>query len=63
MDAKDRKIERLERLVAKQAVVIDTFTQRIDQLERELAAARKDSSNSSKLSSSNTVPPMSSPSR
>jgi hypothetical protein len=59
MDAKDRKIERL---VAKQAVVIEKFTQRIDQLERELAAARKDSSNSSKLSSSNTVPPMSSPS-
>jgi uncharacterized coiled-coil protein SlyX len=62
MDAKDRKIERLERLVAKQAVMIDKLTQRIDQLERELAAARKDSSSSSKLSSSNTVPPMSTPS-
>ena len=46
MDAKDRKIERL---VAKQAVMIEKLTQRIDQLERELAAARKDSSNSSKL--------------
>jgi hypothetical protein len=58
MDAKDRKIERL---VAKQAMVIEKLTQRIDQLERELSAARKDSSSSSKLSSSNTVPPMSSP--
>jgi hypothetical protein len=59
MDAKDRKIEWLERLVAKQAVMIEKLTQRIDQLERELAVARKDSSSSSKLSSSNTVPPMS----
>jgi hypothetical protein len=56
MDAKDRKIERPERLVAKQAVVIEKLTQRIDQLERELAAARKDSSNSSKPPSSDIVP-------
>ena len=48
MDAKDRKIERLERLVAE-------LMQRVDQLERELAAARKDSSNSSKPPSSDIV--------
>jgi len=48
MDAKDRKIERLERLVAEQAAVIEKLTQRVEQLERELAAAKKNSSNSSK---------------
>ena len=48
MDAKDRKIEQLERLVAE-------LLQRIDQLESELAKARKDSSNSSKPPSSDIV--------
>jgi transposase len=48
MDAKDRKIERLEQLVAE-------LVQRVDQLERELAAARKNSSNSSKPPSSDIV--------
>ena len=48
MDAKDRKIERLERIVAEQAAVIEKLTQRVEQLERELAAAKKNSSNSSK---------------
>lgn len=48
MDAKDRKIEQLERLVAE-------LMQRVDQLERKLAAARKDSSSSSKPPSSDIV--------
>ncbi len=55
MDAKDRKIERLERLVAKQAAMIEKLTQRVDQLEHKLPAARKDSSNSSKPPSSDIV--------
>ncbi len=57
MDAKDRKIEHLERLVAEQATMIEKLTQRVDQLERELAAARKNSSNSSKPPSSDIVNP------
>jgi len=69
MDAKDRKIARLERLVAKQeqviarqaamidkqAVLIDGLTQRVNELERQLAKARKDSSTSSKPPSSDIV--------
>jgi transposase len=50
MDAKDRKIEQLERLVAE-------LLQRVDRLESELAKARKDSSNSSKPPSSDIVKP------
>jgi len=50
MDAKDRKIERLEQLVAE-------LMQRVEQLECELAAARKNSSNSSKPPSSDIVNP------
>jgi transposase len=57
MDAKDRKIERLEKLVAKQTATIKLLTQRIDELERKLAAAKKDSSNSSKPPSSDIVNP------
>ena len=52
MDAKDRKIEELERLVAEQAALIEMLRRRIEELERKLAAARKDSSNSSKPPSS-----------
>ncbi len=55
MDAKDRKIERLERLVAQQAATIEKLVQRVDELERKLAKARKDSSNSSKPPSSDIV--------
>jgi transposase len=55
MDAKDRKIERLERLVAEQAAMIEKLVQRVDELERKLAKARKDSSNSSKPPSSDIV--------
>ena len=64
MDAKDRKIERLERLVAEQAATIEmllqhnqTLTKRVEQLESQLAKARKDSSNSSKPPSSDIVKP------
>ncbi len=55
MDAKDRKIERLERLVAEQAATIEKLMRRVDELERKLAKARKDSSNSSKPPSSDIV--------
>lgn len=55
MDAKDLKIERLERLVAEQAAMIEKLVQRVDELERQLAKARKDSSNSSKPPSSDIV--------
>ena len=55
MDAKDRKIKQLERLVAKQATTIEQMTQRVDELESKLAAAQKDSSNSSKPPSSDIV--------
>ncbi len=48
MDAKDRKIEQLQRVIAEQAATIEKLVQRVDQLERKLAAANKDSSNSSK---------------
>jgi transposase len=57
MDAKDRKIEQLEQLVAKQAATIELLTQRIEELENRLAAAQKDSSNSSKPPSSDIVNP------
>jgi len=57
MDAKDRKIKRLEQLVAKQAAMIELMAQRIDELERKLAAAQKNSSNSSKPPSSDIVNP------
>jgi transposase len=52
MDAKDRKIERLERLVTEQAATIEKLVQQVKGLERQLAKARKDSSNSSKPPSS-----------
>ena len=55
MDAKDRKIEQLERLIAKQAAMIEQLTLRVDELESKLAAAQKDSSNSSKPPSSDIV--------
>ena len=55
MDAKDQEIERLERLVAEQAARIEELVQRVDELQRQLAQARKDSSNSSKPPSSDIV--------
>ena len=55
MDAKDRKIEQLQRTIAEQAATIEKLIQRVDQLERKLAAATKDSSNSSKPPSSDIV--------
>lgn len=57
MDAKDRKIKQLERLVAKQAAMIEQMAQRVVELESKLAAAQKDSSNSSKPPSSDIVNP------
>ena len=57
MDAKDRKIKQLERLVAKQAAMIEQMAQRVAELESKLAAAQKDSSNSSKPPSSDIVNP------
>jgi transposase len=55
MDAKDRKIEQLEGVVAEQATTIEELAQRVDELEHQLAKARKDSSNSSKPPSSDIV--------
>jgi len=55
MDAKDRKIEQLQRMIAEQAATIKKLVQRVDQLERKLAAANKNSSNSSKPPSSDIV--------
>lgn len=55
MDAKDRKIKRLEQVVTEQAATIEKLVQRVDELERKLAKARKDSSNSSKPPSSDIV--------
>jgi len=40
MDAKDRKIEQPQRMIAEQAATIKKLVQRVDQLERKLAAAR-----------------------
>lgn len=57
MDAKDRKIEQLERLVAEQAATIEKLTQRIGQLERQLSKWKKNSSTSSKPPSSDIVKP------
>ncbi len=57
MDAKDRKIEQLEKLVAEQAAAIEVLTKRIAELEIELAKVKKDSSNSSKPPSSDIVNP------
>ncbi len=57
MDAKDRKIKQLERLLAKQAATIEQMAQRVAELESKLAAAQKDSSNSSKPPSSDIVNP------
>jgi len=58
MDDKDRKIERLEKRVAEQDVIITRLTERLDQLETELAKARKNSGNSSKPPSSDIVKPI-----
>ena len=55
MDAKDRKIELLERLVAEQAAMIEKLVRRVGELERKLAAALKNSSNSSNPPSSDIV--------
>jgi len=55
MDAKDRRIEELERLVAEQVAMIEKLLRRVEELERKLAAAQKDSSNSSKPPSSDIV--------
>ena len=55
MDAKDRKIAELERVVAEQSAMIEKLVQRVMELERALAKARKDSSNSSKPPSSDIV--------
>lgn len=57
MDAKDRKIARLERLVAEQAATIEKMAQRIEQLERQLSKWKKNSSTSSKPPSSDLVKP------
>jgi transposase len=55
MDARDQRIEQLERVVAEQAAMIEKLVQRVNELERQLAKARKDSSNSSKPPSSDIV--------
>ncbi len=48
MDARDKIIEDLRRLVAKQSEEIATLTARVAELELALAKATKDSSTSSK---------------
>jgi transposase len=57
MDSRDRVIDELRTLVAKQAAQIERLTARIAELELELAKARKDSSTSSKPPSSDIVKP------
>lgn len=57
MDDKDRIIEDLRTLVARQAAQLEELTARIAQLELELAKAKKDSSTSSKPPSSDIAKP------
>ena len=57
MDGRDRIIDELRALVAKQAAQIEQLTARIAELELALAKAKKDSSTSSKPPSSDIVTP------
>ena len=57
MDARDKIIEDLRNLVAKQARQIAALTQRVAELELALAKAKKDSSTSSKPPSSDITKP------
>ena len=57
MDGRDRIIDELRALVAKQAARIEQLTARIVELELALAKAKKDSSTSSKPPSSDIVKP------
>lgn len=57
MDSKDNVIEELRALTAKQAAQIEKLTARIDQLELQLAKAKKDSTTSSKPPSSDIAKP------
>ena len=47
MDSRDKVIEELRALVAKQAAQIEKLTSRISELELQLAKAKKDSTTSS----------------
>ena len=57
MDGRDRIIDELRALVAAQAAQIEQLTTRLAELELELAKAKKDSSTSSKPSSSDITKP------
>ena len=57
MDSRDARIEELRAIIAKQAAQIERLTQRVAELELELAKAKKDSSTSSKPPSSDIVKP------
>ena len=57
MDGRDRVIDELRALVAKQAAQIEQLTSRVAELELALAKAQKDSSTSSKPPSSDIVKP------
>jgi len=57
MDGRDRTIEELRELVAKQAAQIEQLKAHIAELELALAKAKKDSSTSSKPPSSDIVKP------
>ena len=57
MDGRDRLIDELRQIVAQQALQLEQQAARIEELELELAKARKDSSTSSKPPSSDIVNP------
>jgi len=57
MDSRDKVIEELRALVAKQAAQIEKLTSRISELELQLAKAKKDSTTSSKPPSSDIAKP------
>jgi len=57
MDAKDKIIEDLRKLVAKQSAEIAALRQKVAELELALAKAKKDSSTSSKPPSSDITKP------
>lgn len=59
MDSRNKIIEELRAVIAKQAAVIAQLTARVTELELQLAKANKDSSNSSKPPSSDIAKPKS----
>ena len=57
MDRRDKVIEELRAVIAKQSAQIEKLTARIGELELQLAKAKKDSTTSSKPPSSDIAKP------